>query len=370
MSKTDMNDIMDRMSDEKKKNDNFKDNVKKNGFDYYAILGFINLSEKEKKDLSIKEIKKSFNKKLRKYHPDHIEKNKVSTEEFETLKHMYKLVQQAGSILTNKEKKLAYDLQNNVIINSGFLNQKKGFENFMDLQLNNNSEENKKNAKLEFEKNFNDLEKIHGSDKLSVKSISNEDASRKLEDLLLQREVDELEYKPKNIFENKSFNSQTFNKEFLKSKKKKEKKDDNKLITYNEINALNSDNSFVNIDDDYSKLYTNEKNNLYSSIESSESEDSDVISSIDSDEIQMEENTLTKDQCDSALEKLINERNDENNEFSNVDDLKSAFDDKFGISSNLGFMVGTDFQGSQLQNKNIINDNELDAYKKLLDYDK
>ena len=28
MSKTDMNDIMDRMSDEKK-NDNFKDNVKK-----------------------------------------------------------------------------------------------------------------------------------------------------------------------------------------------------------------------------------------------------------------------------------------------------------------------------------------------------
>ena len=269
-----MNDIMDRMSDDNK-NEKFKDDIKKNGYDYYAILGYPNLSEKQKKELDIKDLKKSFNKKLRRYHPDHIDKKNTSEEELETLKHMYKLVQQAGSILTNKEKKLAYDLQSNVISNSGFLNQKNNFENYMNLQKNSFSEKNKEISKLEFEKNFNNLDKLHGADKLSIEKISNDDASRKLEDLLFQREIDELEYKPKNIFENKSFNSKTFNNEFLRNKKKNEKKKNkNQIITYNEINAINSENNFVNINDDYSKLYTDEKNGMFSSLDSDNSEDS------------------------------------------------------------------------------------------------
>ena len=124
-------------SEEEQFDDNNKDLKKEiitNGYDYYAILGFTNIKISDRPKIDLKTIKEAYNKKIRICHPDYIQKN-ISKEELISLQHMFKLVQLAGQVLTNKEKKIGYDLKITTQINGiTFQNRKEKFKEFVNLQ--------------------------------------------------------------------------------------------------------------------------------------------------------------------------------------------------------------------------------------------
>ena len=79
---------------------------------------------------------------------------------------------------------------------------------------------------------------------------------------------------------------------------------------------------------------------------------------------------ITKESLDSVMKKMMVSRGDEDTKFQNMahSDYGSAMDDKYGISKQLGFMVGTDKFGHQKNIKKRDASEEITkAYKALTD---
>jgi len=294
-------------------------------YDYYKILGVLPTATHD-------EIKRVYQTKLKKMHPDKIEQTKDNI-----LK--YKLVRKAGDLLTNPNERIAYDMdrQQGTEHLENFKNQKDNFKSFMTLQTNSMTQENKKLAELEFEKEYVRTKKD--------KVIDTDDFQRKIETLELERETQMNEISYKNIFNNKSFDSKKFNKYFEKTSKNDEitKYNPDNIFAYNDDN-IGTNNNFSLIDDD-----------------NKSSQDTDVdLDSISSDE-------ETQEDINKILEQLKTERETQNNEFDSFMEngtYKSSLDDKYGVSNSLGFMVGTDIRGNQNNNYNIEKDYE-EIYKEL-----
>jgi curved DNA-binding protein CbpA len=294
-------------------------------YDYYKILGVLQTATHD-------EIKRVYQTKLKKMHPDKIEQTKDNI-----LK--YKLVRQAGDLLTNPNERIAYnmDRQQDTEHSENFKKQKDNFKSFMTLQTNSMTQENKKLAELEFEKEYIKTKKD--------KVIDTDDFQRKIETLELERETQMNEISYKNIFNNKSFDSKKFNKYFEKTSKNDEitKYNPDNIFAYNDEN-IGTNNNFSLIDDDN---------------DSSSQEEIDLDSISDNDE--------TQEDINKILEQLKTERETQNNEFDSFMEngkYKSSLDDKYGVSNSLGFMVGTDIRGNQNNNYNIETDYE-EIYKEL-----
>src|SRR5579872_2980837 len=75
----------------------FKSTIKEVEIDYYKVLGI------EPTATQI-EIKRAYQAKLKKLHPDRVEQTKEN-------KAKYKLLREAGDLLTNPHEKKAYDMQ-------------------------------------------------------------------------------------------------------------------------------------------------------------------------------------------------------------------------------------------------------------------
>jgi len=294
-------------------------------YDYYKILGVLPTATHD-------EIKRVYQTKLKKMHPDKIEQTKDNI-----LK--YKLVRQAGDLLTNPNERIAYDMdrQQGTEHLENFKKQKDNFKSFMTLQTNSMTQENKKLAELEFEKEYVKTKKD--------KVIDTDDFQRKIETLELERETQMNEISYKNIFNNKSFDSKKFNKYFEKTSKNDEitKYNPDNIFAYNDDN-IGTNNNFSLIDDDN---------------DSSQDTDIDLDSISDNEE--------TQEDINKILENLKTERETQNNEFDSFMEngkYKSSLDDKYGVSNSLGFMVGTDIRGNQNNNYNIEKDYE-EIYKEL-----
>jgi hypothetical protein len=345
-------------------NNNLKNDLNNNGYDFYAILGFSHIKKTERSKISINEIKEYFSKKIRKYHPDYTNDD-LSEDMKKNYINMFKLIQLAGQTLNNKEKRAGYDLKIMSQLNGGnFSSRKEKFKEFINLQEKGKTDENIIKAKFEFEQN---------NKKEQLDSKNQNDLNRKLDDLIQQRDIDTFELCPTNIFKNnKSFNKDKFMTEFEKKNKK-----NTDIIPYDEIDShlYNNETSNLNLENSFNTLYEENSNNSNNQINNLNinSEDGE-LESIDSDEID-----TSKFKCDlpnknlnNDYEKLCKQRYNEQLEYKSVENFKnykSSIEDKFGASHGLNFMVGDNFGGIQESKSLKITDEDLNAYKLLLETD-
>lgn len=358
-----------------------KDKIVKDGYDWYAILGFTERDPREREKITSKKISMALNKQLNKYHPDRI--GKVTPEESKQFNAMFRLVQQAGAVLTNKNQRKAYDVEQSVQNSSGFDTHKSKFEEFSMLQEKGQTEEAKHRARLDFDRGLAELNKKHGVDKYSTVAISKDDATRKMEDLIFQRQIEQDELKPAKIFtDGEEFNRDKFMKAFAKNEYRQNKKrgTGDGVLPYDQIGAFNDLDKTFGINDDYGTLYAEDKfggDNKFGKFQLSDSE-ADSDDSIDSAEMGVDymkryvsDGKTDNSDVNKALDKLKNEREAENDKYDNLDigDFKSAMEDTFGISKSMGFMVGN--RGGDQSTRKLakqLKNNEVDAYMKMIGY--
>jgi curved DNA-binding protein CbpA len=271
--------------------DNFVNESKLFNFDYYKIIGI-------ESDATQTQIKQAYHAKLKKYHPDKVEQTKENIAK-------YKLIRLAGDILNNPLERRAYDLQRTMETPS-YMTHKNTFNEFTTLQKQSITEEHKNIAITEFNE--------------SINKITKDDIDRRLEDITLFRDTEENEFDiPTEKYDNKQFNN-LFNKTIKKN-----------MIQENDILASNDyEDGFGNGIIQYERL-DSENNNHNMPNEFHEQYD-----------------------LETELKKIMDDRKQQNNMFENLEtsDYGSALDDKYGISRQLGFIVGSD-KYSQQKNINI-----------------
>ena len=348
--------------------------LKKSGLDYYKILGV-------EKSASNDDIKKKYRHLLAKYHPD---KLKALSEDKRKLKlDQYQLIRMAGEVLTHVEKKKLYDMEQKTIRSSGFVGQKDSFEEFLKLQENENTPQNKEKALLEFRQHSDKMNKIRNFNPENITKIDKKDLDRNVQDLLTQRDIESIELAQKNLFEHRSFNPSEFNQLFEKNKKKEEKRNKKKqnsgaLVNYNDnFTAFNDNglNNFISVNDDYGELFGNDQfkdtglfsKNINNDDDISLSSDSDISVNYEDDYNNHKTNKLSNNDFD----KLLAKRNEEDNLYkkeniNREEFFKDVMHDQFGISKDFGVMIGDDMGTTKpLQ----LTSHMAKVYNKMINYD-
>jgi curved DNA-binding protein CbpA len=356
----------------KQSSEKFKPTITEVSIDYYAILGVAPTATHI-------EIKRAYTTKLKKLHPDKVEQTKENKEK-------YKLLREAGDLLTDPLDRKAYDAQKKVESSSlkDFKSAQESFKEFLKLQEQNMTEEDKNIAKLNFEQGLASFDRKHGYNKKDADKISEEEHKRRVKDMELQRQQEEIELQQDNLFKDRDFNPSDFNKMFEKKKRRDEKRKTSGLakIGADDIAAFNDvegDSGGVGIDQ-YDNLYSQgsfgEYNANYAGIgsgmvgdDNGASEDEISIDSPNEDEYDNHRKGVSKEALDAEMKRMMSERETQNTVFEKFSDNKqfgSALDDKYGISSQFGFMVGTDLAGNQKNiKKRNVKEETLKAYKKL-----
>lgn len=216
-----------------------------NKIDYYDVLGI------EDKTISTSEIRKKYNKLVAKYHPD---KSKDADPQ------LFSLIQQAWNCLGNDEKRRLYDNKKTTEKNNrkdSHMSLKKKFESFQELRDTEKlSESDRKKNELSFSTYVDEMNKKMSSGKVKYDDnpMSHEETSSRFNNLMLEREQQEIEFSQSRLFsEGTKFNDstlQTFNKIFDEYKHKNEK---NNIISKGKgVSAWNiaaaDDNNFTSID--------------------------------------------------------------------------------------------------------------------------
>jgi curved DNA-binding protein CbpA len=347
----------------------FKTTVKETTFDYYKILGVAPTATSS-------EIKRAYQAKLKKLHPDKIEQTKENIAK-------YKLLREAGDILTDQYERKAYDatLKMNVETKD-FASSKGSFKDFLKLQEQNMTDEDRTIAKLNFERGLADMDRRHGFSKRDMEAMTKDEHDRRVEDLKLQREQESLEISHENPFEGRSFVPSEFNKLFEKKKKRDEKRKQSKgeLAKCEDITAFNDfeeGSGGVGLEH-YNDLYTEGRytgyNEHFAGVggqmvgeENGQSEDDQSIDSPDED-YDTHNKQNTKESLDQAMKRMMAERSGHDLTIKEMQPTEygSVLDDKFGISSQFGFVVGNDKFGHQKNLKKIdVKEETLKAYKEL-----
>ncbi len=282
---------------------------------YYDIL---NVS----KDALQYDIKFAFREKLRKYHPDKIKQTPDNIK-------MYKMIREAGDVLTDPQKRKAYDLEQTTPEYAKDIDiYKKHFDEF--IQLQSNAVECMNKIKNEFE-TFSQSQNHAQHQKIMTK----DEHERRYDDMLMQREFEETELNNANIFVGRQFNQNEFNKMF--NKKKTSKKSDMK---YDELEAYNE----------------NGQTELCAPIINNEDiqNDNDSVSSSDELSLDSVENDEVKQQnVDAVAQSVLDERKNQDEIIKKLKDSEygSPLDDKFGVSHGIGLLVGNSMHGKQISNK-------------------
>lgn len=365
----------------KKQDDKLKSTIKETTFDYYKILGVEPTANQI-------EIKRAYQSKLKKNHLDKVPATKENLEK-------YKLLCEAGDLLSDPLERKAYDMQRKLDLTSKtFESQRDSFNEFKKLQEQNLTEENKSIAKLNFDRGLADLDRKHGFSKSKCDDkMSKDESKRRADDLLMLREQELLEIAHDNIFEGASFDPKRFNMMFEKQKKKEKNKSSSLAKVDTGVSAFNDydgESGGVGLDQ-YDTLYAednfNDYNNNFAGIgsgligsnkskdnhsddQSDDNDNDDLEISLDSldDNYESHNKGISKQSLDDAMSKLMADREGDDTRFDNMapDEFGSALDDKYGISKQFGFMVGTDKFGHQKNiKKQKMKDDTLKAYKQL-----
>ena len=344
-------------------------------FDYYKILGV-------NENASQLDIKRAFSKLIIELHPDKVEQTKE-------IKAKYMLVTEAFDNLKDPYERRAYDMQRKMDNSQGgnIDSLRDSFAKFKKLQESEMCDEDKEIKKLNFSKFIKDSNNKVGYNVADDNALSSDDIKRMLEDRILQRDDEEKEFTPDNLFKDREFNIKEFNKKFIAQSKKREKinktsKSDAIEKVDNMPDAYGIDDVSIGVDlNDYGKFYHegifNDFSGTYAGFDSTKEKDPDEIS-IDSldddDEALKEDKPLAKDDFDALLKQAMNDRDIQDEEIANwnVDQYGSALDDKYGISKQFGFMVGTNAsifgQQRKINNRRYDvkdDDDEVKAYNAL-----
>lgn len=381
---TDIGDLIGKMNpkrnpeeidiNKRKENDErskFKPTIKEVEIDYYKVLGVESTATQL-------DIKRAYQAKLKKLHPDKVEQTKEN-------KAKYKLLREAGDLLTNPPERKAYDMQKKMESSSkDFTCQKNSFAEFIKLQEQNMTDEDKAVAKLNFDRGYADMNRKHGYNKKDEDKISLDEYKRRLDDMQLFREQEdrEIEINQENLFEGRQYTAKEFNKMFEKKKRRDDKrKTQTGLSKYNDhiaaFNDFDGESGGVGVDQ-YDNLYSDGNfdgyNAGYAGIRSGiignadgRSDDEISIDSPDEDDYNNHNKGVSAESLEAAMKKMMSEREEMMSSFEKMShsDYKSAMDDPYGISSQLGFMVGNDRLGHQKNIKRNIREETLKAYKEL-----
>lgn len=351
----------------------YKSTIKEVEIDYYKVLGV-------EPTATPLEIKRAYQAKLKKLHPDRVEQTKEN-------KAKYKLLREAGDLLTEPHERKAYDMQRNMdSTQKDFVNQKNSFKDFLKLQEQHMTDEDKKIAQLNFDRGLSDMNRKHGYDKKDAEAINPDEYKRRLDDMKLFREQEdrEIEINQENLFEGRQYDPVAFNKMFERKKRRDDKRKTQSGLAKYDADNLEAFNDFdgesggVGIDQ-YDNLYSEGNfsgyNDGYAGIRSGiignddgRSDDEISIDSPDEDEYNSHNKGVSKESLDEAMKRMQSERKEQMSSFKNMkhSEFGSAMDDRYGISSQLGFMVGTDRFGHQkTMKKRNIREETLKAYNEL-----
>jgi curved DNA-binding protein CbpA len=362
----------------------FKSSMKETEIDYYKILGV-------EPTASAIVIKRAYQTKLKNLHPDKVKQTPEN-------KAKYKLVREAGDVLINPHERKAYDMQRKMdSSHKDHKSQKDSFKDFLKLQEQHMTDEDKALAKLGFERGIAELDRKHGYNKKNTDPISKEEYNRKIDDLELHRKQEdlELEINQKNVFEGRQFTHAEFNKMFDQKKKRDEKrKKKNGAITKFKNGDIAAFNDFeggsggVGIDnydslygegsyDDYNDSYAGVGAGMFGSADGASDDDVSIDSpdENDNEDLYGSHNKgtyngvdVSKESFDAAMKRVMAEREDDAKKFDGMkpEEYGSAINDKYGISSQLGFMVGNDRFGHQKNfKKRNVKEETIKAYKQL-----
>lgn len=359
------------------KEEKHKSTIKEVSFDYYKIIGV------EPTATQI-EIKRAYHDKLKKLHPDRVQQTKENIAK-------YKLLREAGDLLMNPAERKAYDMERKMEHKTkNFDEAKDAFKQFIKLQEQSATEEDKAIAKLNFEQGLANMDRKHGFNRKDLDHIpSKEETDRLAKDLVLQREQEDIdiETQQEDVFAGRSFNQSEFNKMFLKKQKRDEKRKKQSGALTKVSDGISAFNDFADESggvgiDNMGDVYADDKFTDYNAnyagldagmVGSGDGASDDIsIDSPDEDEFDADvhkKNVASKDDFEAAMRKMQSEREEHDRifeSFQEKNEYGSAIDDKYGISNQFGFMVGTDKWGNQKNNKKrTVEKEEMKAYKKL-----
>lgn len=314
-------------------------------------------------DCPTKEIKASYRKLAKEFHPD----RQGGDEE------MFELVTHAYNILNNPSSRKEYDELFNLLNQSetSHFDLKNQSINYNKSQESDITKKNKSKKELEndFKKNYEGLDRKHGltREKELIDKISEKDITRKLRDLQLAREQDDIENIQEKIFDDKVTLS-VFNSAF-----------DSLYKTHNEMtkhngnpdawNSINLEDARFSSIDNYENIYAEDENNnslLYGSVKSDQDKKKKIskeeIEKLPSVEYTSGHNVKDKD-YNKFLEDRIKEISNETFKYNDMtmEDFENDLScGGYGIFAKLG-----------IKNINSIScddDNDLKTrYKKLLE---
>jgi curved DNA-binding protein CbpA len=225
--------------------------------DLYSILGLT--AEVCKEENCDEIIQKAYIKKAKKCHPDKFPGRKDIAEVFE-------LITEAYNILRDKNQRKEYNnrikIENKTDLDFNFL--KKQFQSSIDENIL-PSDEILSKKKKDFKNKMIELNKKHSYNEDDTGCIDSHTFKQKLENIQKERQNQDSNYMPQNLFEGSNFDIKKFNAAF-----KKIHNNQTSIIPTEELGAWNSSvvaGDYCNpdeIDNLYIEKDTNDGNNMFS----------------------------------------------------------------------------------------------------------
>uniref|UniRef100_A0A6C0ACI9 J domain-containing protein n=1 Tax=viral metagenome TaxID=1070528 RepID=A0A6C0ACI9_9ZZZZ len=313
------------------------------------------------KEASKKDVIKAYRELVKKYHPDRPEGDAD----------LFELINHAFDTLSNEEKRKSYnDLQEmSDKVNKEHRNRKSEFDNYLNLQSQSEISKSKDQSELEFKETMMALDDKRNFDRVKYEEeqenkLSKEDLKDLQNDIMLEREQDDIEYQPENIFEGQHFDIKKFNKMWDVAKKKSQA-----IVEHNRPSSMNDHDEYVGIDADYGELFGKDAGNDYVGVNFSSPLDTltaEDLKNLDSDEDNdggYESHNKGRDDPNykKSLEELMAEREKETQQINNMqfNDFNTDIKDGYGFLHQVGFdkQFELDYEDSKDMN---------DRYEKLL----
>lgn len=212
----------------KQRNYTRNDESKGNPISYYDVLGV-------SPNATLADIKKHFRKLVIKYHPDNKEYGDAT---------LFALAARAYECLSDEQKREDYDRMMAIEAKSrknDFFNQKKAYEEFLKSQEEEANPQAIEYAKQRFAIEFQNMDKKRGFDrtKYDEQPISSSDALKRMRDIELEREQEELGFIQENLFDNgQKFDHEKFHALFEMKYKNNSNKND-QLMKHGNPSAFN-----------------------------------------------------------------------------------------------------------------------------------
>jgi curved DNA-binding protein CbpA len=323
---------------------------------FYEVLGV-------EPNAPMKEIKKQYSKLVVKYHPDKVK------DSFETS--LFELIQKAYETVGNEQKRQEYDffLKNlETAKGNDWFSLKSNYDKFKDLEE--TQPKNKESSQIEFDKVFKEFDDKLGIDRSKLDEKINEDEIiNHLDNLVLQREQDEIEFSQNKIFkEGEGFDISKFNAAFDMYKTTSDKQ----VIKQTNVMAYNFEGNGTSFSDlnVYDKTFNEEDNfegnGLYSNVNIGKSNklDTDKVRNLKPADYTLSHNKLETN-YDDEIKRRLAERDQESVQFDTMkyQDFKTE-DKSFQFSQDVGI---TENMLDWTENNN---EDLLKACKKLIELEK